>query len=51
MFYFSVSEESAPVDTSPTKQSSHEVPEVAIGIIFASLKFHEMLILIRVSEV
>jgi len=46
----SVSEESAPVETS-TEQSSHEVPDIAIGTIFSSSKFLELLILIRFSEV
>jgi len=39
--FTSVSEESVLAETSATKQSTHEAPEVAIGIIFASLKFHE----------
>jgi len=47
-FYF-FPEESALVETSPTEQSNHGVPEIAIGIILASLKFHEVLILIRLS--
>ena len=46
-----LSEESSPVETFPIEQSSHELPEIAIGIIFASLKFHEDLTLIRFSEV
>ena len=40
-----------PVETSPTEQSSHEAPEIAIGIIFTSLKFHTVLIIIRLLAV
>ena len=37
----SVSEESLLAKASPTEQSTHEAPEIAIGIVLASLRFHE----------
>ena len=38
--FTSVSEESTPVENS-SQQSSHDAPEIAIGIILASIKFHK----------
>ena len=51
LHFTSVSEESVPVETSATEKSRHEMPEIAIGTIFTSLKFHKVLILITFSEI
>ena len=43
--FASVSVQPAPAETSSTEQSTHEAPEIEIGIICASLKFHPVILI------